>query len=139
MRMRRPYPTKRLNGKTHDPQIGEKRWNRKWHAPVVVNMGETSINVAGVRGVAGEFDSVAEELQKAIQQLRGLSFGGASAGRWHTAKGDAVRDGLREVVTHLENWQRTNTAIAEQLRATAQRYADRDAKNKARVAAANGR
>lgn len=123
----------------HDPQIGEKRWNRNWYVPVVVNMGETSINVAGVRGVAGEFDSVADELHKAITQLRGLSFGGASAGQWHTAKGDDVRNGLREVVTHLGNWQRTNTAIAEQLRATAQRYADRDAKNKARLAAANGR
>lgn len=102
-------------------------------------MGETSINVAGVRGVAGEFDNVANELQKAVEQLRGLSFGGASAGRWHTAKGDAVRTGLREVVAHLENWQRTNTVIAEQLRATAQRYADREAKNAARMAAVDGR
>ncbi|MBA0045713.1 type VII secretion target [Mycobacterium sp. NPDC050853] len=102
-------------------------------------MGETSIDVPGVRGVAGEFDNLAGELQKAIEQLRGLSFAGASAGRWHTAKGDQVSAGLREVVTHLEDWHRTNTAIAEQLRVTAQRYADLEAKNKARMAAADGR
>ncbi|MGH3725343.1 MAG: type VII secretion target [Mycobacterium sp.] len=101
-------------------------------------MGKTRIDVAGVRGVAGEFDDVASELQNAIDQLRGLSFGGASAGRWHTAKGDQVSAGLREVVTHLEDWHRVNTAIAEQLRATAQRYADREAKNAARTAGVYG-
>ncbi|AMT72405.1 WXG100 family type VII secretion target [Mycobacteroides immunogenum] len=96
-------------------------------------MGKTRIDVAGVQGVAGEFDSIAGELQKAIEQLRGLSFGGASAGRWHTAKGDAVMSGLREVVTHLEDWYRTNAVIAEQLRATAQRYAETEAKSTEQV------
>lgn len=89
-------------------------------------------------GVAGEFDNIAGELQKAIEQLRGLSFGGASAGRWHTAKGDDVRSGLREVVTHLEDWHRANTAIAEQLRATAQRYAERESKTAAKVTGVYG-
>lgn len=116
----------------------EKRWNRNRYVSVVVNMGKTRIDVAGVQGVAGEFDNIAGELQKAIEQLRGLSFGGASAGRWHTAKGDDVRSGLREVVTHLEDWHRANTAIAEQLRATAQRYAERESKTAAKVTGVYG-
>ncbi|MBN7458203.1 ESX-1 secretion-associated protein, partial [Mycobacteroides abscessus subsp. abscessus] len=46
----------------------EKRWNRNRYLPVVVNMGKTRIDVAGVQGVAGEFDNIAGELQKAIEQ-----------------------------------------------------------------------
>ncbi|MUM18159.1 ESX-1 secretion-associated protein [Mycobacterium sp. CBMA271] len=95
-------------------------------------MGKTRIDIAGVQAVAGEFDNVADELQKVINQLRGLSFGASSAGQAFAAHGGQVNSGLRDVVTHLEEWYRANTAIANDLRVTAQSYADREAKNTAR-------
>ncbi|SHW36381.1 Uncharacterised protein [Mycobacteroides abscessus subsp. abscessus] len=42
------------------------------------------------------------------------------------------------MVTHLEDWHRANTVIAEQLRATAQRYAERESKTAAKVTGVYG-
>lgn len=98
-------------------------------------MGETTIDVAGVKAVAAEFDSVNKKLQEALDELNGLSFGATSAGKIHTDKGTAVHDGLRTVVAHLTQWKRANEEIANQLRATAERYDAAEKRNAAQVKA----
>jgi hypothetical protein len=63
-----------------------------------------------------------------------LAFGGSSAGRAHTARGDALRGALDRLTAELSQWSRAAVQIAVALRASANRYADADVYAAARIA-----
>ncbi len=91
------------------------------------NMGErdsTRLEVAAVRAVADQFDSVAEQLGRAAGI--GLGFTGLSAGRAHAAGGDDLRRALDQLAGDLAVWARAAGEIAAALRAGADRYVDAD-------------
>ena len=62
------------------------------------------------------------------------TFGGFSAGRAHTARGDALRGALDRLTAELSQWSRAAVEIAVALRASANRYADADVYATARIA-----
>jgi Excreted virulence factor EspC, type VII ESX diderm len=95
-------------------------------------MGEPDVarvDVAAVLGAARQYDAAADIVDTAIRtQLSGLRFDGAIAGRMHTARGDALRNAVDDVANQLRQWARAATEIAAELRASADRYADADAR-----------
>jgi hypothetical protein len=62
-----------------------------------------------------------------------LAFDGASAGRLHVARGEAVRCAVDQVVGQLGGWSRAATEIASTLRAAVDRYAEADSRSARRV------
>ena len=66
--------------------------------------------------------------------LARLEFSGASAGRAHTARGDALRAALERLTAELSQWSRAAAEIAVALRAGADRYADAELYAAARIA-----
>ena len=56
--------------------------------------------------------------------LSGLQFGGAVAGRAHTAAGGAVRNSVDRVVADMVRWATVARETGDALRAGADRYAD---------------
>ena len=58
----------------------------------------------------------------------------SSAGRAHTARGDALRAALDRLTAELSQWSRAAVEIAVALRASANRYADADVYAAARIA-----
>ena len=88
-------------------------------------MGKTRVDTAAVRAAAQRFDAAAEILDNALRtHLTGLSFGGSTAGRAHTARGEAVGTALRRLCGELVQWSRAAEEIGAALRAGADRYAD---------------
>ncbi|OBK70457.1 type VII secretion target [Mycobacterium sp. 1274761.0] len=100
-------------------------------------MGEpdiTRVDVAAVRYAAGRYDAAADILDTAIRtNLTGLRFDGAVAGRVHTAQGDALRIAVDGVVQRLHQWARAATEIAAELRSSADRYLEADARGAHRL------
>lgn len=100
-------------------------------------MGETDatrVDVAALLSVARQYQAVAESLDAAVRtHLTGMLFDGAVAGRAYTGQGDAVRTGVDEVVNQLRQWSRAAAEIAATMRASADRYADADARAARRV------
>ncbi|OBA85489.1 hypothetical protein A5662_00140 [Mycobacteriaceae bacterium 1482268.1] len=100
-------------------------------------MGEPDIarvDVAAVRDAARRYDAAADILDTAIRtHLTGLRFDGAVAGRVHTAQGDALRIAVDGVVQRLRQWARAATEIAAELRSSADRYAETDARGARRI------
>lgn len=95
----------------------------------------TGVDVAAVHRVADQVRGAAELVDGAIcDHLAGLAFGGASAGRAHTARGDALRAELERLVAQLSQWSRASVAIAVALRSGAERYADAELYAAARIA-----
>ncbi|HZU49565.1 MAG TPA: type VII secretion target [Mycobacterium sp.] len=85
----------------------------------------TWIDVAAMRSVANRFHGAAEVIDDAVRNhLAHLAFSGASAGRAHAARGDAVRSALNRLPAQLTQWSRATVEIAAALRATADRYAE---------------
>jgi hypothetical protein len=94
----------------------------------------TEVDVTAVHRVADLFRAAADLIDGAVSDhLAGLSFSGASAGRAHTARGDALRAGLGRVTAGLSQWSRTTAEIAAALRAGADRYADAELYAAARI------
>ena len=90
---------------------------------------------AAVHAVADRFGAAAELIDGAVyDHMAGLAFGGSSAGRAHTARGDALRAALDRLTTELSQWSRAAVEIAVALRASANRYADADVYAAARIA-----
>lgn len=92
-------------------------------------MGEldaASVDVAALLGIAGEYQAVADAVDGVVRRLGGLQFGGASAGRVHVARGEAVRVAVDGVVDQLRDWSRASAEIAATLRTTAHRYDEAD-------------
>jgi hypothetical protein len=93
------------------------------------------IDVAAVRAVADRIDAATELIDDAVaNHLARLTFGGALAGRAHTARGDALRGGLDRLAAELSQWSRAAVEIAVALRAGADRYAEADVYAAARIA-----
>ena len=66
--------------------------------------------------------------------LARLAFGGANAGRAHTARGDALRGELERLAASCRNGRGHLLEIAAALRAGADRYADAELYAAARIA-----
>ncbi|AKN18077.1 type VII secretion target [Mycobacterium haemophilum] len=98
-------------------------------------VADTSIDVAAVQAVADRLSAAADLIDGVIaDHLARLAFGGASAGRAHTARGEAVRAGLDRLAAQLSQWSRAAVEIGVALRAGAGRYAAADRYAAARIA-----
>jgi uncharacterized protein YukE len=100
-------------------------------------MGEADVvrvDVAAVVGIARQYEAAAEIVDSAVRtHLSSPAFGAATAGRRHAAHGEALRDAVDDVVDQLRQWSRAAAEIAWALRASADRYADADARAARRV------
>ncbi|HSS23550.1 MAG TPA: type VII secretion target [Mycobacterium sp.] len=95
----------------------------------------TGVDVAAVHRVADQLGAAAELIDGAVgDHLTRLAFSGASAGRAHTVRGDALRVELERLAAQLSQWSRTSGEIAVALRASADRYADAELYAAARIA-----
>jgi excreted virulence factor EspC (type VII ESX diderm) len=95
----------------------------------------TGVDVGAVHRVADQLRGAAELVDAAVgDHLAGLAFSGATAGRAHTARGDALRAQLEQLVAQLWQWSRASVAIAVALRSAAERYADAELFAAARIA-----
>ncbi|SPM28748.1 hypothetical protein [Mycobacterium terramassiliense] len=93
------------------------------------------LDSAGVHRVADQLGAAAELLDRVVgDHLARLAFGGASAGRAHTARGDALRVQLERLTAEVTRWSRAATDTAAALRAGADRYADAELYAAARIA-----
>lgn len=91
-------------------------------------MGTTRVDSAAVYAAAQRFDAAADVLDSALRtHLVALSFGGSTAGRAHTAQGDALGTALRRLGSELGQWSRAVEEIGAALRAGADRYVDAEA------------
>lgn len=82
------------------------------------------VDVAVLRDVANRFDTAADLITDAGRIRPG--FDGATAGRVHTAAGDALRRALDRWPGELARWSRASAEIAAALRSGVRRYADAD-------------
>jgi hypothetical protein len=95
----------------------------------------TGVDVAGVHRVADQLGATAELIDGAVgDHLARLAFSGASAGRAHTARGNAFRVELERLAAQLSQWSRASVEVAVALRAGADRYADAELYAAARIA-----
>jgi Excreted virulence factor EspC, type VII ESX diderm len=101
----------------------------------VHSLVRTGVDVAAVHRVADQLGAAAELIDGAVgDHLARLAFSGSSAGRAHTARGDALRAELERLATELAQWSRASVEIALALRAGADRYADAELYAVARIA-----
>ena len=92
------------------------------------------MDVAALHDVAREYEAAADIVGHAIRtHLAGLMFDGASAGRVHVARGDALRAAVDRMVDQLRQWSRAAEEIAAALHASADRYAGADVSAAQRV------
>jgi hypothetical protein len=95
---------------------------------------DASIDVSAVRAVANRFDATVEILDEAARNhLASLTFGGATAGRAHSARGEALRTALQRLAAEVSEWSRATGEIAVALRASAGRYVDAELCTAARI------
>ncbi|OBG39985.1 hypothetical protein [Mycobacterium sp. E3198] len=93
------------------------------------------LDSSGVDRVADQLGAAAELLDRAVaDHLARLAFGGASAGRAHTARGDALRVQLDRLTAEVTQWSRATVETAAALRAGLDRYADAELYAAARIA-----
>jgi hypothetical protein len=101
----------------------------------VRTFGGTGVDVAAVHRVADQLGAAAELIDGAVgDHMARLAFSGASAGRSHTARGDALHVELERLAAQLSQWSRATVDIAVALRASADRYADAELYAAARIA-----
>ncbi len=100
-------------------------------------MGErpaTLVDIAALSGIARQFEIVADIVDSAARQhLSGAAFNGATAGRIHVGRGDAIRAAVDHIGDQLHQWSRASAEIGAVLRTSAQRYSDADARAADRV------
>jgi hypothetical protein len=95
----------------------------------------TEVDVTSVDRVADRLGAAAELIDDALDtHLARLTYGGASAGRAYTARGDALRAGLQRLATELSQWSRATVDVAVALRASAERYMDAELHAAKRIA-----
>lgn len=98
-------------------------------------VARTQIDVAATHRVANQFAMAAEFIDRALSDhLARLAFGGAAAGRTHTARGDALRVEVERLVAQVSQWSRASAEIAVALRSSAERYVDAELYAAARIA-----
>ncbi len=91
-------------------------------------------DVAAMRVIADRVDASAQLLESAARiNLSRLRFGGATAGRAHTGRGDAMRAALNRLAGEVSQWARASSEIAVALRVAADRYADAEARSVSRI------
>lgn len=99
------------------------------------SVARTEIDVPATHRVANQFCAAADIIDRALSDRLGrLAFGAASAGRAHTARGDALRVELGRLAAEVTQWSRASVQIAAALRAGADRYADAERYAAARIA-----
>jgi hypothetical protein len=92
------------------------------------------VDVAALHACAREYETAAGIVDAAVRtHLAGLAFDGASAGRVHVARGDALRAAIDHVVDQLRQWSRAAAEIAAALYASADRYTEADVNAARRV------
>jgi hypothetical protein len=92
------------------------------------------VDVAALHAVARQYEAAAGIVDGAVRtHLTGLGFDGAAAGRMHVARGDALHAAVDHVVDQLRQWSRAALEIAATLRASADQYAEADARAARRV------
>jgi hypothetical protein len=97
-------------------------------------MGRTHVEVGALRSAANQFDATAQLIDAAARtDLSQLSFNGATAGRAHLGRGDALHTSLNRLGTDLAQWSRATAEIAAALRVAADRYADAELRSAARI------
>ena len=97
-----------------------------------VTIARTQIDLSAARRVANQFAMAAEFIDRAASDhLSRLAFGGASAGRTHTARGEALRAELERLVAQVSL---ASAEIGAALRSSAERYADAELYAAARIA-----
>ncbi|RAU89708.1 hypothetical protein DQP58_25940 [Mycobacterium colombiense] len=95
----------------------------------------TQFDAPATQRVANQFAMAADFIDRAVSDhLARLAFGGAAAGRAHTARGDALRVEVERLVAQVSQWGRASGEIAVALRSSAERYADADLYAAARIA-----
>jgi hypothetical protein len=95
----------------------------------------TGIDTAAVYAIADRFGAAAELIDGAVcDHLARLAFGGACAGRVHTARGDALHTRLDRLAAQSSQWSRAAAEIAVALRASAGRYGESELYAAARIA-----
>ncbi|ART71840.1 hypothetical protein BTO20_27805 [Mycobacterium dioxanotrophicus] len=97
-------------------------------------MGEVDaahVDVGALLDAARQYDAAAEIIESCVG-IR-LRFDGATAGRDHTASGEALRTALDERTAPLRQWARAAGEVAAVLRSTTDRYVAADAGAAARV------
>lgn len=93
------------------------------------------LDSSGVHRVADQLGAAAELLDRAVgDHLARLAFGGASAGRAHIARGDALRVQLDRLTAQVTQWSRATVETAAALSAGLDRYADAELYAAARIA-----
>ncbi len=100
-------------------------------------MGENEsahLDAGALLDVASRYDAVADVVDGlARTHLGRLIFDGAVAGRDYTARGDALRRAVDDVVDQMHLWVRATREIAASLRTSGDRYVDVDARGAARL------
>src|SRR5262245_58094921 len=92
------------------------------------------MDLGTVRDVAGQFEATAALLDAAIRtHLSNLRFDGATAGRVHAARGDALRTALTSIGDGIAQWSRASDEIAAALRRSADGYRAADHRTSARL------
>jgi Excreted virulence factor EspC, type VII ESX diderm len=104
--------------------------------PTLARSGASAgVDTAAVYAIAYRFGAAADLIDGAVgNHLAWLTFDGATAGRAHTARGDALRHGLDRLVAELTQWSRASSEIAATLRASADRYGESELYAAARIA-----
>ncbi|WP_090422738.1 type VII secretion target [Mycobacterium europaeum] len=98
-------------------------------------VARTEIDVPATHRVAAQFCAAADIIDRAVSDHLGrLAFGGVSAGRAHTAHGEALRAELERLAADVAQWSRASVEIAAALRASADQYADAELYAAARIA-----
>ncbi len=83
---------------------------------------------------ARQYDISADMVDAAVRtHLTGLRFDGAVAGRVHAAQGDALRRAVDDLAHRLQQWSRASAEVAAELRSSADRYVDVDARGAGRL------
>ena len=92
------------------------------------------VDVPALHAVARQYEAAADIVDGALRtHVTGLVFDGAASGRMHVARGDALRTAVDHVADQLHQWSRAAAEIAAALRASADRYAEADARAARRV------
>ncbi len=92
------------------------------------------LDIVVMRMIANRFDASAQLIEAAAQiNLSRLTFSGATAGRAHIGRGDALRASLDQLTAEVSQWARASSEIAVALRAAADRYADAELRNVTRI------
>jgi hypothetical protein len=108
------------------------RFDRGVRPPTVAR---TEIDVPATHRIADQFCAAADIIDRALSdQLGRLAFGGVSAGRAHTARGEALHFEMGRLAAEVTQWSRASVDIAAALRTSADRYADAELYAAARIA-----